>query len=174
MPDVYLCCLAHQAHKVAPPGWGLALLFTYQHSMGQAVDCSAAGADAWGERGYGDGSSLTLLSSIVLLSWLPGFPPQALPATVSCLSPLGPSPSSQQQPLPWGCSRIPVLQLPSAVPCRGRTFLSGVLKREFIGPGLHLRPVHADHARPPLQWTLNSVFSAYGNNRSIRPPPDRP
>ena len=39
----------------------------------------------------------------------------------------------------------------------------------------HLRPVHADHARPPFQWTLNSVFSAYGNdNRRIRPPPDRP
>ena len=49
------------------------------------------------------------------------------------------------------------------------------LKREFIGPGLHLRPVHAEHAWPPLQWTLNSVFSAYGNNnRRIRPPLDRP
>ena len=48
------------------------------------------------------------------------------------------------------------------------------MKKEFIGPGLHLRPVHADHARPPLQWTLNSVFSAYGNNnRRIRPSPDR-
>ena len=49
-----------------------------------------------------------------------------------------------------------------------------VLKKEFIGPGLHLRPVHADHAQPPFQWTLNSVFSAYeNNNRRIRPPPDR-
>ena len=49
-----------------------------------------------------------------------------------------------------------------------------VLKKEFIGPGLHLRPVHADHARPPFQWILNSVFSAYENNkRRIRPPPDR-
>ena len=49
-----------------------------------------------------------------------------------------------------------------------------ILKKEFIGPGLHLRSVHADHARPPLQWTLNSVFSVYGNdNRRIRPPPDR-
>ena len=48
------------------------------------------------------------------------------------------------------------------------------MKKEFIGPGLHLRPVHADHARPPFQWTLNSVFSAYeNNNRRIRPPPDR-
>ena len=55
-----------------------------------------------------------------------------------------------------------------------------MMKKEFIGPGLHLRPVHADHALPPLQWTLHlpwtlhSVFSAYGNdNRRIRPPPDR-
>ena len=38
-------------------------------------------------------------------------------------------------------------------------------------PGPHLRPVHADHARPPLQWTLHSVFSVYGNDdRRIRPP----
>ena len=45
------------------------------------------------------------------------------------------------------------------------------LKKEFIGPGLHLRPVCADHACPPLQWTLNSVLSACGNdNGSIRPP----
>ena len=48
------------------------------------------------------------------------------------------------------------------------------LKKEFIRPGLHLRPVHADHARPPFQWTLNSVFNAYeNNNRRIRPLPDR-
>ena len=45
------------------------------------------------------------------------------------------------------------------------------LKKEFIGPGLHLRPVCADRAWPPLQWTLNSVFSACGNdNGRIRPP----
>ena len=49
-----------------------------------------------------------------------------------------------------------------------------ILKKEFIGPGLHLRPVHADCAWPPFQWTLNSVFSAYeNNNRRIRPPADR-
>ena len=37
-------------------------------------------------------------------------------------------------------------------------------------PGPHLRPVHADHPRPPLQWALNSGFSVYGNdNRRIRP-----
>ena len=53
--------------------------------------------------------------------------------------------------------------------------ISGMtVKKEFIGPGLHLRHVHADHAPPPFQWTLNPVFSAYeNNNRRIRPPPDR-
>ena len=51
---------------------------------------------------------------------------------------------------------------------------SFILKEEFIGPGLHLKPVHADHAWPPFQWTLNSVFSAYENdNQRIKPPPDR-
>ena len=49
-----------------------------------------------------------------------------------------------------------------------------VLKKEFVGPGLHLRPAHADHARLPLQWTLNSLLSACGNDSGrIRPPPDR-
>ena len=42
------------------------------------------------------------------------------------------------------------------------------MKKEFTGPGPHLRPVRADRARPPLQWTLDSVLSAYGNyNRRI-------
>ena len=45
------------------------------------------------------------------------------------------------------------------------------LKKEFIGPGPHLRPVHADHARLPFQWALKSVLSACGNyNRRIIPP----
>ena len=39
-----------------------------------------------------------------------------------------------------------------------------VSEEGFIGPGLHLRPVHADHAWSSLQWTLNSVFSVYGND----------
>ena len=48
------------------------------------------------------------------------------------------------------------------------------LKKEFIGPGLHLRPVRADRAGPLLQWALNSLLSACGNhNGRIRPPPDR-
>ena len=40
-----------------------------------------------------------------------------------------------------------------------------MLKKEFIGPGLHLRPVCADRAWPPLQGTLNSVLSACGNDK---------
>ena len=32
------------------------------------------------------------------------------------------------------------------------------MKKESIGPGLHLRPVRADHARPLLQWALNSLW----------------
>ena len=45
-----------------------------------------------------------------------------------------------------------------------------VLKKEFIRPGLHLRSVCAGRAQPPLQWALNSVLSAYGNeNGRIRP-----
>ena len=38
------------------------------------------------------------------------------------------------------------------------------MKKEFIGPGFHLRPVGGDRARPPLQWTLNSVLSTCGND----------
>ena len=30
------------------------------------------------------------------------------------------------------------------------------MKKESIGPGLHLRPVRAGSAQPPLQWTQNS------------------
>ena len=49
--------------------------------------------------------------------------------------------------------------------------LPTALKKEFTGPGLHLGPVRAGRLRPPLQWTLNSVLSARGNdNGRIRPP----
>ena len=45
------------------------------------------------------------------------------------------------------------------------------MKKKFIGPGLHLRPVRPDRAWPPLPWALNSVLSACGNgNGRIRPP----
>ena len=85
------------------------------------------------------------------------------------------------------CLLISWLQSPSAVilepPKIKSTTVSTVspsishevmVNKELIGPGLHHRPVHADHAWPPFQRTLNSVFTAYeNNNRRIRPPPDR-
>ena len=76
------------------------------------------------------------LGSIALLPWLPTFPPQAFPTTISSLispqsvsspsHPLNPSLLSQQQLSPWGCSTVPKLQLPAAAPSRGPVFLSGV------------------------------------------------
>ena len=52
-------------------------------------------------------------------------------------------------------------------------FLSFQVKKEFIGPGPRLRPVLADHARPPLQWALHSVFRVYrNNNRRVSLPPE--
>ena len=51
--------------------------------------CSAAYAGVWGKRGYGDGSTpKVLLSSITLLPWLHGFPPQAFPPTFSSFTSL--------------------------------------------------------------------------------------
>ena len=52
--------------------------------MGQPLYCSAADAGVLGERGNGDGPTpYTLLSSISLLLWLPGFPPLAFPTMIS-------------------------------------------------------------------------------------------
>ena len=80
-----------------------------------------------GERGYGDRPTLYVwLSSIALLPWLPGFPIQAFPTTISSLTSLDPSLHSQQQPWLLGRSTIPKLQLPAAVPTRGPASLSGV------------------------------------------------
>ena len=58
-----------------------------RHLMGQPLYCSAAVAGVWGERGYGDGSThYTWLSNITLPPWLPSFPPQAIPITISSLT----------------------------------------------------------------------------------------
>ena len=55
--------------------------------MGQPLYCSAANAGVWGERGYVDGfTPYAWLSSIAFLPWLPGFPPQAFPTTISPLT----------------------------------------------------------------------------------------
>ena len=56
-------------------------------------------------------------------------------------------------------------------PLKRRNHSTKIMKKEFIGPGLHLRPVCVGCARPPLQWTLNSVLSACGNdNGRLRRP----
>ena len=52
--------------------------------MGQPLYCSAADSGVWG---YDDGSTpCAWLSNITLLPWLPNFPPQAFPTTISSLS----------------------------------------------------------------------------------------
>ena len=95
--------------------------------MGQPLYCSAADAGVCGDRGCGDGSTpYAWLSSIILLPWLPTFPPLASPTTISSLTSLDPSLCSQQQPLPWDCSTIPKLQLPAAAPFSGPSFLSRI------------------------------------------------
>ena len=58
-----------------------------RHLMGQTLYCSAADTDMWGDRGYGDGSTLyAWLSSITLLPRLPGFPPQEFLTKISSLT----------------------------------------------------------------------------------------
>ena len=58
--------------------------------MGQPLYCSAAdAADAGmlGERGYGvESHPLGVTQPMALLPWLPSFPPQAFPTTVSSLT----------------------------------------------------------------------------------------
>ena len=98
-----------------------------RHLMGQPLYCSTADVGLWGERGYSDGSTTyTWLSSIALLRWLPGFPPQAFSSQSPPSLPLDPSLHRQQQPSSWDHSTLPKLQLPAPVPSRGPTFLSRV------------------------------------------------
>ena len=66
------------------------------------------------------------LSSIALLPWLPGFPPQAFPTTISSITSLRSVSHTQQQPTPWDCSTILKFQLPATVPSRGPASLSEV------------------------------------------------
>ena len=95
--------------------------------MGQPLYCSAASAGVWREKGYGDVSTCyTWLSSIALLPWLPGFPPQAFPTTIFSLTFPQSVLSCQQQPSSWACSTIPILQLPVTAPSSEPAFLSWV------------------------------------------------
>ena len=88
--------------------------------MGQLLYCSAADAGVWRERGYGDGSTpYGWLSSIALLSWLPGFLPQACPTMISspissiCLSSVNSSPHPEIAPHSPNSNSQP-LHLPGA------------------------------------------------------------
>ena len=58
-----------------------------RHLMGQSLYYATADAGVWGETGYGDGSTpYACLSTIALLLWVPGLPPQASPTTISSLT----------------------------------------------------------------------------------------
>ena len=96
LPEVLLCCSACQALKGAPWVGSYSAVQRIRHLTGQPLYCSAADAGMWRERGYGDSSTpYGWLSSIALLPWLPGFPPQAFRTTISSLaSPWAVSPQS--------------------------------------------------------------------------------
>ena len=65
------------------------------HLMGQPLYCSAVDAGMWGEAMVMAWVTYAWLSSITLLPWLPAFPPQAIPITISSLtSPWSISPKS--------------------------------------------------------------------------------
>ena len=93
--------------------------------MGQALYYSTADAGMW--RGHGDGSILYVwLRSITLLPWLPGFPPQAFPTTISSLT----SPQSVSLwttvALDLGLHHNLKLQLLATAPSRRPVFLPGI------------------------------------------------
>ena len=148
--DTWLPCLGsvsvvqHIRHKQGPPwlrpcavdpcaGHLKVQDYLLGSSTCQALDgpaflyCSAADGGMWEESCYGDGSTpYARLSSILLLPWLPVFPPQALPTTVSSLtSPRSVSPQAAAV-LAWNCYTIPKLQLPATAPSRGPPSLCGV------------------------------------------------
>ena len=88
--------------------------------MGQPL-YSAAEAGVWGEGGYADGSTPYLwLSSISLLPWLPCFPPQVFPTTISSLiSPLSVSLQSTAA-LTLGLLHNPQTPAPSCCTFQGK------------------------------------------------------
>jgi len=113
LPGVLLCCSEHQAYRGAPlvgvllcrsmhqslkgaPCVGsYSIVQCVRHLMGQPLYCCCW---CWcmGRQRYGDCSTpYAWLSNITLLPWLPGFPPQAFPTTISFLtSPRSVSPQS--------------------------------------------------------------------------------
>ena len=84
--------LLHITHIERPSLAGvLSVVQCVKCLMGQPFYWSAASASVWRERDYGDDSTpCACLSSISLLPWLPGFPPQAFPTTISSLTAVSP------------------------------------------------------------------------------------
>ena len=107
---VLFCKSAHEALKGALRVGSSSVVPCLRCLMGQSLYCSAAHAGVWAERGYGDGS--------IPCAWLGISHHRLLPHIPSSVSP--------QQPLPWDCSTIPKLQLPTTASSRGLASLSGV------------------------------------------------
>ena len=138
MTGVLLCCSVHQAHRGAPLAGVLLCSSTHQALkgapwvgsysvvqcvrclMGQPLYCSAADTGKWGQRGYGDGSTPSVLPSMA--AWLSsiGISHHDLLPHISliCLSTVNSSPhtgiapqsltsSSQLLPLPGDLSSCP-------------------------------------------------------------------
>ena len=88
--------------------------------MGQPPYCSAANAGRWGETGYADGSTYyAWLGTIALLPWLPGFPPQAFPTTVSSLTSPGSISPQSTAALSLGLLHTPQSPAPSLCAFQG-------------------------------------------------------
>ena len=108
-------------HSKISTGWGPSLLLcasdTHRVTLsGVFLYWSVASTRGWGERSYKDGSSpCTWLSSTAWLQWLLNIAPKIFPTMTPPSCPAGLSPSSQQQPSPWDCSPVPMLQLPATV-----------------------------------------------------------
>ena len=148
-----------------------------RHLMGQPLYCSTVDVGLWGERGYSDGSTTyTWLSSIALLRWLPGFPPQAFSSQSPPSPPLDPSLHSQQQPSSWApspCAHSPnSSSQPLCLPgdqhsCPGYVWLWQGLSWVSFHLGCHRSAVSlsALNVSPPNQtiapmWGLDPSFSS--------------
>ena len=76
-----------QALKCLPWLGSFSIAWCIRRLEGKPLYYSAAGAGMWGERGYSEGSTpYAWLRSIILPPWLPDFPPQSFPTTISSLT----------------------------------------------------------------------------------------
>ena len=82
LAGVLICRLAHQALKRAPWVGSYFVVQCIRHLMGHPLYCSGVERERlwWWLHPH------AWLSSITLLPWLPSFPPQAFPTTISSLT----------------------------------------------------------------------------------------